>query len=554
VAVTVWSACVISMALFVGSPGALATPDRASGKCVFEGAAHDRVTLLPLSRVSLRLIAVSGALGYTGSTQRDGSFHFENVEPGDYRVEARRAGYSSPSVMTDKDGHAISTLRLKPGDVHTGNKLTFTPDGSLAGMVNGQDGEALPNAVLTLIALRWQQGAREYKGVDVVAADEAGVFHFASVAPGRYWLHAARPMGGPLQSTLRESAEGPDLRIAGRYYPNAANLDDARAIEVHAGEAVSEIDFKLPLAPARHVSGTYAGGSEHVQIVLQARRGNQTLFWDRETATPGGDGKFDLAGIVPGDYDLAAAEGAGPKRVGSVRLPLTVAAERDLTGVSAAAVTRIEVKGRIRVDGDAPRENLPVIIFCDWLPPAADTSMACRTQPESDGSFTIRDLPPGRYSFGIDVLETKADDGYYLKEIRLNGAPVPDVYLTSGPANLELILSPTVAALEGRVIPQDEPGELSVVMVPEKLSSGSTKPLRVFLDPQREFHEADLEPGTYRVFAVPECDWGLWQNSEFLRQIAAKGITVEVSGKPAAAVQIHALRAEDIRQAEAKIE
>ena len=551
--VTVWSAGVIGVVL-LGSPGALMAQDLTPGKCVFEGTAHDSVTMLPLSKVSIRLISSNGSMGYEGATKTGGAFHFENVEPGDYRVEAHRAGYSSPSMLTDKEDRTVATLHLAPGEANTGNQFAFTPDGSLAGIVNGPDGEPLPNAVLTLLAVHWEQGSRVYRAVDVVAAGESGAFHFPSLAPGRYWLHAARPMAGPLQSTLRESADSPDLRIAGRYYPNAAHLEGARAIEVHAGEAVSGIDFKLPLAAARHVSGAYAGGSEPVEVVLQARRGNQTLFWDRETATVGGDGKFDLPGIVPGDYYLSAAEGSGPKRLGSVSLPLTVATERDLTGVSVPTVTRIEVKGRIRVEGGAPRENLPVMISCDWLPPAAASSMPCRAQPASDGSFTIRDLPPGRYSFGIDVLETKEDDGFYLKEIRLNGAPVQDVELTSGSANLELILSPTAAALEGKVIPQDEPGELSVVMVPEKLASGSTRPLRAFLDPQRGFHKADLEPGTYRLFAVPECDWGLWQNSEFLRQIAAKGIVVEVSGKPSAAVQIRALRSDDIRQAEGKVE
>ena len=64
----------------------------------------------------------------------------------------------------------------------------------------------------------------------------------------------------------------------------------------------------------------------------------------------------------------------------------------------------------------------------------------------------------------------------------------------------------------------------------------------------------DLEPGTYRAFAVTHYDLGLWQNAEFLRQVADRGVALEVAGKSGAPIEVPALRAADVRQVEERLE
>ena len=78
-------------------------------------------------------------------------------------------------------------------------------------------------------------------------------------------------------------------------------------------------------------------------------------------------------------------------------------------------------------------------------------------------------------------------------------------------------------------------------------TSGNTRPVQTCLDRDSRFQVTDLEPGTYRAFAVTHYDMGLWQNAEFLRQMADRGVAVEVAGKPGAPIKVQALRAADVR-------
>jgi hypothetical protein len=245
----------------------------------------------------------------------------------------------------------------------------------------------------------------------------------------------------------------------------------------------------------------------------------------------------------------------------SAKLPVTVAAQ-DTAGVVAPAVARFELRGRIHIDGDAPAGNIPVRIFCDGDEADAYTSAQRHAEPQADGSFSVPNLTPDRYTIRIANLYTDKDGGYYLKSLRVDGVDAAGdiIDLSRGPVdNVELILSAAVGGMEGKVVPPEsddsmEPADVTLVAVPVKVNSGDRTPVSAFLDSAGHFQVTDLQPGTYRVFAVPGYDPGLWQNPEFLRQIAGRGVIVDVTEKATAKVEVHALRASEMRQVEERIE
>lgn len=563
-AVTLWSAWAAGLAAVWALAGPLMAQETSAEKCVFEGTARNSVTLLPLAKASIRLIPSNGSIGYSGSSKSDGAFRFEGMAAGDYRLQAHRTGYADRWVLADKSGHAMPMLHLPPGQVLTGNDLWFTPDGAVSGKVLGSDGEPLPSASVTLIERQWRRGKRIYTGTASETTDDAGVFRFASVAAGRYWIYAARPRQGPLALSILEAPSKPEMRIAGRYYPNAAQLDGAAAIEVRAGEEASGIDFKLPLLPVFHVTGAYAGHGEEAGVALKARSGDQALDWAGEGASVGNDGKFDIAGVAGGAYFLYSFESSLHNRLMSAKLPVTVTAQ-DSAGVVAPPVARFELRGRVRVDGDAAPGPIPVRISLEGSEADDYTSFQRRAEPRSDGTFAIADVTEDLYTVRIANLAGQ-DRDYYLKSLRVDGVDIAgrDIDLTGGPvADVELTLSAAAGSIEGTVVrPEEGPGNdappesagLAVVLIPEKVASGDTQPVDAYLDPKDHFQVADLEPGSYRVFAVPRYDKGLWQNLEFLRQIAGRGVAVAVAGKAAVKVEVQALRTADVRQIEERIE
>ena len=555
-AVTVWSAWAMGLATLV----AQAAPPQ---KCVFEGTARNTATQLGLGQVSIRLVPTNGSIAYAGFSKPDGMFRFEEVVPGDYHVEAHRTGYASQPVLADKAGRAISSLRLLPGQVHTGNDLWFTPDGAIYGKVLGPDGEPLPAAEIILIERKWRHGQRIYGGTGGATADDAGLFHIASVPAGRYWIYV-RPNRSRWWFPIVDAPGEPEKCIAGVYFPGATQLDGAQPVAVRAGEEVTGIDFKLPLAPVFHITGVYPAFGENIAVGVKARHGDQTLAWDAETTAAAKDGKFDIAGVPPGSYFLFATQPSDSDRLTSAKLPVTVGT-KDVAGLTAPPVGRFDVKGRVRVEGDFAPDRIPVIISYEGSDADDYSSFRRRTEPQSDGSFTIDGLTPDRYHIRIDNL-AGGETGYYLKSLRINGVDVEGhvLDLSSGPVeNVELILNPAGGSVEGSVLrpPEQpasrttpEPGESIVVIVPVKLGSGDTQPVDAYLDPAGHYQVSDLEPGIYRVFAVPGYDRGLWQNPDFLRQITARGETVEVAERASVRVDVHALRKEEVRQVEERIE
>jgi hypothetical protein len=363
--------------------------------------------------------------------------------------------------------------------------------------------------------------------------------------------------------SIFEAPGKPEMRIAGRYHPGAAQLDGGEAIEVHAGEEVTGIDFKLPLAPVFHLAGTCPGAPGNLHIGLKPRFGDQVLDWDGERAAVGQDGKFDLAGVFPGSYFLSTYQSGMRGVLAGANLPVTVAAQ-DIAGIVAPPAGRFEVKGRVRVDDDSAPEKLPVVIFFEGSQADEFSYFERRAEPQPGGAFTIANLTPDRYHVRIVNMAGK-ETGYYLKSLRVDGVDVAghEVDLTGGAAdNPELILSAAGGSVEGTVVPPEdrpenraapEPGESVVVIVPEKLASGDTQPVNAYLAPEGHFQVTDLEPGSYRVFAVTYYDPGLWQSPEFLRQIADRGVAVEVAEKAGVRVEVHALRAAEVRQVEERI-
>jgi hypothetical protein len=556
VARTLWSACAIALVL----PHALPAQDAASAKCVFEGKARNTVTDLAVGQVIIRLIPFSGSVAYAGSSKSDGTFRFENIAPGDYRVEAQRTGYSAPWILSDPSGRAVSIMRLAAGQTLAGNTLWLAPDGAISGKVIGADGEPLSSAPVSLIERRWRWGRRAYAKIDQAETDDSGAFHFSDVPAGRYWVYAGCPLS--LSQSIVEAPGKPEMRIAGRYYPNAAQLDRAGLVEVHAGGEAAGIEFKLPLMPVFHVSGTYTpieGDASHP--ARHARLGDQPLDWGGAGLPPVKDGKFDIPGVLPGDYFLTVEDAGNRRRGIAPKLPFAIS-DRDISGLSIPPVTRVELREMMKVDGETPTGQPAIEIA--WQGREADDYSFGHFlfAPEPDGTFRFSNITPDRYTISITNWPDGDHGGLYLQQVLVNGvaAPANEIDLTGGaPSEIELLLSTAAATVAGTVIRPEQPADAKklpepepsgVVLIPEKLPSGAIYPIFTTLDAADRFEFPNLEPGTYRLLAVPPQDFGLWRNPDFLRRIAERGVEVEVSAKARVSVEVHALRAADVRQVE----
>jgi len=566
-AVTLWSAWAVGLAVLGMSAGPLPAQENAAEKCVFAGTARNSVTRAGVGKVSIRLVPLSGAMGYAGWSDAVGAFRFSGLVAGDYRVEAVRTGYTAKWVLADPSGHTISRLHLAPGQPVAGSDLWLSPESGIAGKVMGPDSEPLRGAQITLIAREWRSGKRVYVGMQTAFTDAEGVYHCAAVAPGRYLLYAARPTRGPLAFSVLEEPGKPEMRIAGRYHPNSPQLEGAALIELHPGEEILGIDFRLPLVPVFHVTGKPP--SENASVRLAKRSNDQALEWEEERASTGKDGSFDISGIAPGNYFLYSVEASSNSNrfdlLRSARIPLTVTAQ-DTAGLVAPPLAQFALQGRIRVEDGDIAEAIPVQIFFDGSEADEYTSFQRRAEPKADRTFAIPNLTPDRYEIRIVNRETGKEGGYYLKAVRVNGVKAAggEIDMTGGAApDVELILSAGVGSAEGTVKWPDEGSkaasvdpavELTVVLIPESVPSGDNRPVTAYLDQDGRFRVTDLEPGSYRALATTNYDKDLWRNAEFLRLLARRGTPLEVTEKGTARVEAPLLPAGEVRQAEEQIQ
>lgn len=515
----------------------------AEDRCVYEGTAGDAVTRLPLARVSIRLLASDGHAGYSGVTNSAGGFHFEGLEAGDYNLDFAVAGYLA---------RRNAKLHVAPGQTVDKSELWLTPESGVAGRVLGPDGEALRGARVILIARKWWNGKRVYQEVNRTQAGHDGAYHLTGLETGGYLVYAVRPREGALAYSILEGPGKPEMRIAARYYPDAARLEGAAPVEVAAGQEVTGIDVHLPLLPVFHARGR--SPAEKLSIQLAERNGDQALQWTAETAVTGKDGSFDIAGVLPGDYllysSLELVEPGRSERQVSPKVPVTVKGQ-DAAGLLAPAVTRFELKGRVRLeDGDAT-SAIPVDIFCDSEDPAYNRFQGA--MPKADGSFAMTALPAGRYM--LRVVERRAESGLYVKAVRARGSVLrsTEIDLTQGPADdVEVVLSTAVGSVEGTVT--DPAAETTVVLVPEGVPFAGGWPLTSELDSGGRFRMVGLAPGRYRAFAVTGYDGGPWQNAEFQRQMAGRGTAFEVAEKGSARVELTVVPAAVVRQVEERIQ
>jgi hypothetical protein len=550
--------------------------DVPNDKCVLEGIVRNSVTHGALAKASIHLIPIAGSAqtpGYVGATNGAGIFRFEGIAPGAYAILVSRAGYSDDVLMKAGPEPVGAVLTFTAGQELTGMEISLVPYGGISGKVTGPDGEPLEDIRVDLIAAKWQRGRRVYQSIGSSETDGTGEYRL-DAPPGRYYIYAGVLSGsGPIAGIIRESPGKPELRLTGGYHPGATAWEGAAPVELQAGMEVGGIDFRLYLAPVFHVRGKLAAGAVHerfggIVARLAGRINGQACDWDQPaSAMVLLDGSFDFSGVVPGPYFLYADNrGFFPGgNFRGVKVPLMVTA-RDQNGITGPVAQWFDLKGRIRLAGEASASAVPdvEVIFEGSGADQLDLWRS-RVNPKPDGTFSITGLTPDRYAVRIVNRNRGQGGGFYLKSFLYQGRETAAnwIDLTGGVAGeVELVLSDGVGSVEGTVHwPEEDEniarmapaGELRAVLAPEKIPLADTRPASTEVDQNGHFSLGNLAPGTYRAFAMNGYDEGLWENAEFLGRIAGQGTPVEVAEKGTIHVELKVLRAGEAQQAETQL-
>jgi hypothetical protein len=330
-------------------------------------------------------------------------------------------------------------IRLAAGEERTGLDFTvrYTRTVSVEGTIHSADGSTPP------VQMAIVTGRLRLPTMDAAAPRNAesrstatGSFKYTNFVPGRYVI-AARTPSAPWSYAQAEIDVGADdVRGLALTLQPAMRLTGRVAFERTTLRPPADLsNFTLQLD---HVGGT-GGQSGYTRL------GNFRI----DPATVGADGRFEFAGLLPGQYRFTATVPGGlgwwarSAIAGGRDLldgEVVVTAGRDLTDVVVTFADRhTELSGALlTATGERVAGLFIVAMPADrslWQP-GSRRIRAVRSG--TDGAWTIRDLPPGEYLVAAlsDVADDDLRDPTFLEALAASAVRV--TVGDSAPARLDL--------------------------------------------------------------------------------------------------------------------
>jgi protocatechuate 3,4-dioxygenase beta subunit len=253
----------------------------------------------------------------------------------------------------------------------------LSPRSAISGRVVDEDGEPVPGASLVAASQGRSRTGRQ-PAVDRATSGEDGGFRLLRLEPEE--VHRL-VVDRPGFATTETEVTAP---VAGAARPGVR-------IVLVRGNGAYGLVFGADGRPLAGASVRLSAGNPAWRAAPgMVRPGDGP---DEPRATTDGEGRFRLANLLPGRYDLhVAAEGHAPLRVPGVEVP-EAPADGDLGSVYLEAGA--DVTGRV-VDADGePVAGVEVHVYArDLMTGMTMPSAADRVTTGADGRFVLRDLTP----------------------------------------------------------------------------------------------------------------------------------------------------------------
>jgi protocatechuate 3,4-dioxygenase beta subunit len=326
---------------------------------------------------NLSALFVTGYLGYGSETGRTGRFTVTGLAPGRYQVSAVPCNVRSKYAQEWFDEKAFpsaANLVLVRSGKTSDIRMPMTIGGTVSGRVISASGRLMRNVCVFAV------GPAGYL-IDGAFTGLHGRYQIADLMPGRYELQAS-------QCAEDSPRFGAVIRLG---------------TQVRAGRTTGNVTIKLTRAGAISGSvlkGTSATAAPGICVyAVPRRRGAQDGL-----AVTKADGAYQLAGLVPGSYQVyftgycayaAGTDDVVPGRFshGSGHLEtVQVRAGHVTAGVSATLMADGAIAGTINT-----RSAVPVAGECVGAFARDRTTPAAIAISGYDGSYLISELPPGVY-------------------------------------------------------------------------------------------------------------------------------------------------------------
>jgi len=503
-----------------------------------EGRVINKLSGEPVRKADLTLERTGGGGRVQGGAYRavsaaGGTFLFDGIEPGTYRLSARRQGFTDTGFGAKRSGQG-TPITVVAGQVLRGLSLEMPPQAVMAGRVVDEDGDPVPRTVIRVMRVK----AGKITGwAGAAVSDDIGEFRIGEMEAGVYKLVADHRA----EAVRRRRADNqPDEALIRTYYPSALEPDAAATITLAAGEAAAGLEIRVRRSPVFRVRGKIvrndaAEPASRLSLRLGPEGFDSRMFGPPAAAVRS-DGTFEVSGVPPGRQVLTVS---GQRGVTLARQTLTVGA-RDLDDVAIMVAAPVTLTGTVIYEkaGTQPGANPgrgPWIEFVG----AGETRTLAVMKP--DGGFTASLAGTDRYRIRLRAPEAAS----YLKSARLGQQDVLESGIdpnnTAGATELHLLIGNTNAAVRGSVSDarQKPAGGVTVVLL--RTTAGGVDPSSVrtaTTDQNGAFTISGAVPGVQIAAALDEWDESMTRDEEVLKKLTEKGKRLDLKEDSQETVQL----------------
>lgn len=504
------------------------------------GVVVNATTGTPLDRAEMTLSTpgIRGTTLDTTLTGEDGSFRFDHLQAGRYRLQASRRGYLTAGYQ-EHDGFftGIVTGANLAGD---GLRFELFPTAIIGGIVTDDAGEPVGGADVHLYRQDQSSGESKVVNAGQDRTDDTGAWEFARLRAGTYFVAVSAMPWYAVHSGPKTDANGAilpvdqqphqplDVAYATTFYESGTDSDSATPIPVNAGDR-AEINLSLHAVPSVHIQirlpTPQEGHGVPMPQLMQSVFGNdmpQSTNW-YSWAVPGGPMIAEVGGLAPGNYVVRQF---GEQGEGNRTMNVAFSSDQSVD-LSTGAAGGVDVAGKVAM---ASGEKLPNRARASLTADGEGSSGPANTQIADDGSFTMHSVAPGHYQLRI----TGAGSQFAILQMLASGAEVQGDHLTIGTETVSL--AATLAAgsttIEGFVERNGKAlGGAMVVLVPRDPNTDHELFRRDQTNSDGSFELNRVVPGDYTVVAI-ERGWTLdWARHEVIAPYLAGGVNVRVTGQ-----------------------
>ena len=462
-------------------------------------------------------------------TLDDGTFHFDRLPPGQYRLAATpSAGFAATKLSQVE---TIVDSRHAAGEV----VLKLSPESTISGKVLDELGQPKPAVAVEAFRVVTSATGSSLRNVSKSTTNQDGVFTLHSLMSGNYYI------GTPLQHEDSNDPTRPYLFFA----PSASGFDQATVVHVEAAQNYSDIEIHLRPVSFFKIQGraqmdaVSSVASDKPQLLLDQRDASGVSAPDRKILL-NSDGTFQTE-VLPGAYTLtlegalALSQPANSRRASASQFHILAKQDIEVTGKDLLGVT-VLIPPPITVTGHAVLEGTTVSAVGKGrvrIKPAEPSSIAASqiADIQPDGTFTFSNCDPVKYSVGVSP-----PSGTYVQSIVFNqqdiGTQFMDLSKGSG-GELSVTVRKGLATVTGSVADASSTPEGSllfdIAFIPDLWVPNGLAYVHHVQSRNERFSAANLPPGHYAVVATTSVDSRSWEIPSLVHALAERGIAIELA-------------------------